>query len=290
MIMNRHNEIKEIGEGITFNYSDIFFSCYYDGEGSCCHQSRDHSLIYVYSGEMVVDDGKNKTKVRKGECVFVRRDHRITLYKKRLGDEPYFSVFLLFTRKFLREMYQKFDIDKVPKNISKLKPSVTKLPISMEVESLFRSIPPYFNQPIKANDDFMHLKFQEGLIALRHIDERFLPTLFDFTEPWKIDILDFMNQNYMYEFTLDDLANFTGRSMSTFKRDFKKISDLTPQKWLIKKRLEVAYNKMKEGDKKVQDVYMEVGFKNPSHFATAFKKQYGVPPTATSQYNSIEAI
>jgi len=24
---------------------------------------------------------------------------------------------------------------------------------------------------------------------------------------------------------------------------------------------------------------VEVGFKNPSHFSTAFKKQYGVPPT-----------
>ena len=65
------------------------------------------------------------------------------------------------------------------------------------------------------------------------------------------------------------------------KRDFKKISDLTPEKWLIRKRLEVAYALMKEGGKKVVDVYAEVGFKNPSHFSTAFKKQYGMPPTAT---------
>lgn len=288
--MNKENEIEEFDDDITFNYSDIFFSCYYDGEGSCCHQSRDHALIYVYSGEMVVDDGKNRIKIRKGESVFVRRDHRITLYKKRLGKEPYFSVFLLFTRKFLREMWQKLEIDKVPKNRSKLKPSVIKLPISMEIESLFCSIPPYFNQTAKVNDDFMHLKFQEGLIALRHIDARFLPTLCDFTEPWKIDILDFMNQNYMYEFSLEDLANFTGRSLATFKRDFKKISDLTPQRWLIRKRLEVAYGKMKEGNSKVQDVYVEVGFKNPSHFTTAFKKQYGIPPTAASQYNLVEVI
>lgn len=277
------NELYEKEDDIIFNYSDIFFSCFYDGEGACCHQSRDHALIYVYSGEMVVDDGKNKIKVRKGECVFVRRDHRITLYKKRLGKEPYFSIFLMFTRKFLREMYQKLEVDKIPQNISKLKPSVIKLPISTEVESLFSSIPPYFNQSAKAQADFMYLKLLEGLLALRHIDERFLPTLFDFTEPWKIDILDFMNQNYMYEFTLEDLANFTGRSLATFKRDFKKISDLTPQKWLIKKRLEIGYNLMKEGNKKVQDVYIEVGFKNPSHFATAFKREYGFSPTATAQ-------
>ncbi len=113
-----------------------------------------------------------------------------------------------------------------------------------------------------------------------HVDERFAPTLFDFNEPWKIDIMEFMNENYMYEFTMEEMAHYTGRSLATFKRDFKKISDLTPEKWLIRKRLDVAYAKMKESGCKVADVYAEVGFKNPSHFSTAFKKRYGVSPTA----------
>ena len=94
------------------------------------------------------------------------------------------------------------------------------------------------------------------------------------------DIVDFMEKNYMHDLTMEEMAYYTGRSLATFKRDFKKISDLTPEKWLIRKRLEVAYAKMKEGGKKVVDVYAEVGFKNPSHFSTAFKKQYGISPTA----------
>ncbi|OYX81445.1 MAG: AraC family transcriptional regulator, partial [Flavobacteriales bacterium 32-34-25] len=110
-------------------------------------------------------------------------------------------------------------------------------------------------------------------------NELLYPILFDFAEPWKVDILEFLNENYQDELTMEQIASFTGRSLATFKRDFKKISSLTPQKWLIKKRLEVAYFKLKEEDKKVQDVYVEVGFKNPSHFSTAFKKQYGISPT-----------
>ena len=106
-----------------------------------------------------------------------------------------------------------------------------------------------------------------------------IPILFDFAEPWKIDLWKFLNANYTEELTMEQIASYTGRSLATFKRDFKKISSLTPQKWLIKKRLEMAYIKLKEEGKKVQDVYMEVGFKNPSHFSTAFKKLYGIPPT-----------
>ncbi len=68
----------------------------------------------------------------------------------------------------------------------------------------------------------MQLKLQEGLISLLHINQRFSPTLFDFTEPWKMDILDFMNNNYMYDFSMEELANYTGRSLATFKRDFKR--------------------------------------------------------------------
>ena len=83
---------------------------------------------------------------------------------------------------------------------------------------------------------------------------------------------------------MENFGYLTGRSLTTFKRDFKKISPLTPQKWLIKKRLEVAYFKLKEEGKKVQDVYVEVGFKNPSHFSTAFKKQYGISPTEVGSF------
>lgn len=126
----------------------------------------------------------------------------------------------------------------------------------------------------------MELKLQEALMALLAIDERFVPTLFDFNEPWKIDILDFMDQNYMCDLSIEDIAHYTGRSLATFKRDFKNISDLTPEKWLIKRRLERAYELMKTGKKKVVEVYAEVGFRNPSHFSTAFKKEFGMAPSA----------
>ena len=265
---------------VIFNYENVFYSFYYDDISGCIHRARDYALNYVYSGEMILDNGKEQIHVRKGECVYIPRDHHITMYKKTYDGERYCGVFLNFSRNFLREMYAKFDQHKVPATIPKLKSEVIKLPQSLEITSLFSSMTPYFNQDIKPQGDFMHLKMQEGLLALLHIDKRFAPTLFDFNEPWKIDILEFMNENYMYEFTMEELAHYTGRSLATFKRDFKKISDLTPEKWLIRKRLEVAYAKMKEGGKKVVDVYVEVGFKNPSHFSTAFKKQYGISPTA----------
>jgi AraC-like DNA-binding protein len=67
--------------------------------------------------------------------------------------------------------------------------------------------------------------------------------------------------------------------LATFKRDFKKISPLSPGKWLIQKRLKVAHDKIRNEGKKVSDVYLEVGFKDLSHFSTVFKETYGYAPS-----------
>ena len=267
---------------LIFNYENVFYSFFYDDTAACIHRSREYAMNYVCSGEMVLDNGEEQIHVGKGECVFIPRDHHITLYKNPCNGERYCGIFLSFTRHFLREMYAQGGPYKVPAHTPKLKSGVIKLPRTAELTSLFSSLTPFFDPEVKPQGDFMRLKMQEGLLALLHIDKRFAPTLFDFNEPWKIDILDFLDKNYMYEFTQEDLAHYTGRSLATFKRDFKKISDLTPEKWLIRKRLEVAYALMREGGRKIADVCTQVGFKNQSHFSAAFKRQYGVAPTAVT--------
>ena len=267
---------------LIFNYNNVFISFFYDGSTACIHRSREYAMNYVYSGEMVLDNGEKEIHVGKGECVFIPRDHHITLYKRPLDGEKYCGIFLNFTRNFLREMFPLVGHGQLPPDAPRLRPEVIKLPPTAEITSLFSSMTPYFNPEVKPQDDFMHLKLQEGLLALLHIDPRFATMLFDFNEPWKIDILDFMNRNYMHEFTLEELAHYTGRSLATFKRDFKKVSDLTPEKWLIRKRLDAAYALMQEGGRKIADVCTQVGFKNQSHFSTAFKKQFGIAPTAVA--------
>ncbi|MDR0619133.1 MAG: helix-turn-helix transcriptional regulator [Bacteroidales bacterium] len=77
---------------------------------------------------------------------------------------------------------------------------------------------------------------------------------------------------------MEEIASYTGRSLAVFKRDFKKVSRLPPQKWLIQKRLEAAHDKIRNDGKKISDVCFEVGFKNLSHFSRVFKEQFGYAP------------
>jgi AraC-like DNA-binding protein len=266
-------------ENLKFNYSDIFFSYYFNNNIKCTKMVKEHILVYVYSGELLLEERNRRTKIHGGECVFVRRDNRVDMTKQPFEGESFKGIFMIFKRNFLREFYQTIDKEALPLDTEKHKPSVIKLPNTPDITSLFQSMIPYFDTSIKPAEKMMELKMQEGVYSLLNIDKKFYPSLFDFTEQWKIDILDYMDENYMYDLSLEEIASFTGRSLATFKRDFKKISVLPPQKWLIEKRLKVAYDKIRNEGKKVSDIYLEVGFKNLSHFSSAFKKQFGYSPS-----------
>lgn len=262
----------------TLDYSGIFISCFSNNNTSCVHATKDHTLVYLYSGEHIIEEGGKTTIIRPGECVFIRRDHRITMYKNHTETEQYKGISLTFRRNLLREFYNKLNKNDIPKNITPTEQSIFRIESRPDIASLFQSLVPYFDSEIQLSEEVSHLKLQEGIYCLLNTSKEFFPILFDFTEPWKIDIIEFLNENYMYELSMEEIASYTGRSLATFKRDFAKISDVTPQKWLINKRLQVAYDKLKEDDKKVSDVYVEVGFKNLSHFYAAFKKQFGYSP------------
>jgi AraC-like DNA-binding protein len=149
------------------------------------------------------------------------------------------------------------------------------------VESLFASLLPYFTFSDALPADIAAIKMEEAITILRAIDKATDNILGQFEDPGKIDLADFMEKNYMFNLPMEKFGYLTGRSLTTFKRDFKKAFDTTPQKWLTTKRLKLAHHHIFEKKKKPSDVYIEVGFENLSHFSYAFKKRFGYNPTST---------
>lgn len=263
----------------VLDYSNVFIASYFTDNRECTHANAEHTLIYLCSGTLEITDCGKKTILREGDCAFMRRDNRMTLQKRIVGGRAYRSVVLKFTRQFLYEFYQSMNKSALPEKAKRDKRSLLILPSDRpDIKSLFESILPYFDAGVQPTDELLKLKMTEGLYVLLNTDKSLYASLFDFTEPWKIDLLSYMNENYMYELSIGDLAKYTGRSLATFKRDFKKISDLTPQKWLIKKRLETAHELITLGRAKVTDACYKVGFKNLSHFSKAYKEMYGCSP------------
>lgn len=266
----------------VFDISNVFIGSYFTDDRDCAHCNREHTLIYIRSGELEITENSRKTILREGDCAFLRRDNRLWMHKRVTGDNPYRSIVLKFSRKFLKEFYHTLDRRKLPSDVSRNKASLVRFPSDrVDVRSLFESIVPYFEAGVTPTEDILRLKMTEGVYAILHTDESLYASLFDFTEPWKIDIVDFLEQNYMNDLSMEEIAFYTGRSLATFKRDFRKVSELSPQKWLIRRRLEAAHHLLVSGARRVTEACFDVGFKNLSHFSKAYKELYGVAPTLT---------
>ena len=147
------------------------------------------------------------------------------------------------------------------------------------MESLFESLIKYFNAEEYPSPELMESKLREAVFVLLQLKPMLTPVLFDFEQQWKVSVGEFMEQNYRSDLTVEQFAHYTGRSLTAFKQEFNATFHLTPQRWLTKRRLSEAKRLMEEEHKTASDVYLHVGFKNLSHFSTAFKKEYGFPPT-----------
>lgn len=264
----------------VFDCSNVFIASYFTNDRDCAHCNREHTLIYIYSGELEITDGARKTILRPADCAFMRRDNRMWLQKRVKDGKPYRSVVMKFSREYLKDYFRTLNHREIPTDAKREKASLIKIPSDRpDVHSLFESLLPYFDSTSRPDDEILRMKMAEGMFIILKTDVNLYASLFDFVEPWKIDIIEFMEKNYMNDLSMDEMAYYTGRSLATFKRDFKKISELTPQKWLIRRRLEASRELISKGGRKISEICFDVGFKNLSHFSKLYKEVYGMAPT-----------
>ena len=120
--------------------------------------------------------------------------------------------------------------------------------------------------------EFLHL------IALSKQGEDFANRLQSLKTRERRSIRSFMEEHFDKPLDIEDYAYLTGRSISTFQRDFKHRFHISPKKWLIQKRLDKAAFLLRTTSNSVNGITVEVGYENTSHFIKAFHKNFGISP------------
>ena len=257
----------------------ILISCYYKKSVNGEDIVNRHAFAYQITGSLTVQDGREKVIFQPGDFRFNVRN-RLAKFVKQPGEsDPFKSLSLQFDEETLREFADEHHL--IAAATSYVPPSfqLKKHPLLQNfVDSLQQSLP-YFSD---GNNDLMKIKLKEALIVLLKVQPELKDILFDFQTPGKINLKAFMERNFRFNLSLARFAYLTGRSISTFKRDFLGEFSMTPAKWLQQKRLDEAYYLLKEEKFKTTDVYAEVGFEDLSHFSFVFKKHFGINPSNVS--------
>jgi AraC-like DNA-binding protein len=235
----------------------------------------EHFFLFLLKGSMVAYDGNKYYQIQPGDYCIARKNHlvRYTKYK----DEGHFEkVIITFDEAFLKKFLERhfYTAETADNSYSFIFINEDDL-----VKNFVHSLEPYYNGTEQLDDYFVDIKREELLMILLKNNPDLKDIFFNFSIPHKIDLEHFMNQNYKFNISLERFAFLTGRSLSTFKRDFKLIFNMAPGKWLIKKRLQEAYFLLDKEHQKPSDIYVDLGFEDLSHFSFAFKKEFGVSPS-----------
>ncbi|QMW05697.1 helix-turn-helix domain-containing protein [Spirosoma foliorum] len=234
-----------------------------------------HLLVWFISGETKIVQGDTTYLFGAGDTLLFPRNQLVTVINYPKDGLPHQSAVMHLTPKRLTDFYSRNKVDVKRIQTPKFQ-SFNQHPL---LQSCLASLVPYFDLNETLPDVIAALKIDEAITILRTIDADIDHILANFDEPGKIGLTDFMEQHYMFNMSIDKFGYLTGRSLTTFKRDFKRTFQTTPQKWLTNKRLELAHYQIREKRRRPSDVYLEVGFENLSHFGHAFKKRFGYSPT-----------
>ncbi|MFP9100815.1 helix-turn-helix domain-containing protein [Flavobacterium sp. RHBU_24] len=241
----------------------------------------DHMLVWFISGETKIIQADATFYFKTGDIFLIPRNLPATIINYPKNGQPHKTVVMHLSTERLKKFYQKVDTKKgylVKQQIY----SFNNHPL---LESCLASVIPYFDVKGEFPESLASLKITEAISILRVIDSGIDSVLANFDEPGKVDLISFMERNFMFNMPLQKLSYLTGRSLSTFNRDFKKHFNTTPQKWLTEKRLQLAYYQLHEKNKKPTEVYLEAGFEDLSHFSFAFKRKYGLSPNQVQLLN-----
>ncbi|MEO6550121.1 MAG: AraC family transcriptional regulator [Ferruginibacter sp.] len=236
-----------------------------------------HTLILQVSGQLTLETTEQNISMSGGEMMLIGKNQLGTLTKTPLPGSSYETIVISMQEGLLRKIVLEEKLEADQKYVG---PPNLLIPVNEFLQGYFKSIVPYARSSgAEMTDEMGILKVKEGVKLLLLALPELRNFLFDFSEPYKIDLERFMVSNFHFNVPIEKFAQLTGRSLAGFKRDFQKTFGSPPRQWLQNKRLTVAKRLIETKHRKPSAIYLDLGFESLSHFSHSFKKKFGVTPT-----------
>ena len=238
-------------------------------------------IVYIESGREIITTCHDETfEICPGEAILLPKG--LSLYSDYTHEGDGLNAYLLF---FGAEVLSRFLSDESAASMPMTnEQAILKMTADRVVKDYFSSLHSAY-KAFRNSPELLELKLLELLYLMDINDDGSLRrSLFAIQKGRsKRNIKRLMEQFALSDLSAQELAELSGRSLSTFNREFKSLYNTTPKQWLIDRRLVHAHGLLSEKQWSVTDVAIEAGYTNISHFIAAFKKKYGKTPHQAKQ-------
>jgi AraC-like DNA-binding protein len=276
LIPNALFNMRDVTPMLYDDYSSIFYKDLEEDLINIEFHTQTPCIVFIKAGKEVITTSENRVfEVSKGEAIFLPKG--LNLYSDYIHEGEGLNAYLLFFGSDVLSSYlSKIQIQTVPIPNEE---AIFTIKTNQIVDEYFSSLHSVY-ESLNNSPHLLRLKLLELLHLLGiHDDGSLIKYLLSVQRGnAKRNIRRLMEQYALSDLTAKELAALSGRSVSTFNREFKALYGTTPKQWLIDKRMDQAFTLLQKKQWSVTAVAVEVGYNNISHFIEAFKKKYGKTP------------
>ena len=275
------NFYKIVKDNLSFNrfeYQDtvcLEYTCPIEAENIGIFSRNDY-IVHVLSGKKTYKTVNNEWVLEPGQTLYLKKGAELI---HQFFDDEYCMLAFFVSDDLIRETYNEMKAQ-AALNASSEASDFTGVSIetSTFLEGYFHSMLHYFRGIDRPPDQILVLKLKELLITLMSNSPQLTGYFQNITTNDKPSLRTIMEQNYCFNLKLEDYAELSHRSLSSFKREFREKFNETPGKWLTKRRVDHAANVILNSNMSMTQVAFDAGFEDLSHFSKVFKNQFGMSP------------
>jgi AraC-like DNA-binding protein len=277
----------------TYNLPDDFITTseFEKDEVIIRHYQSDHTTIknkiilnrnminLLISGSKIVVYPEHTITVGEGELVILSTGNMLTS-EVTSGQKDFNSVLIYFSNEVLNRFWIKYE--------SLLQAQVqrcAKQPFltygqDAYIQQYVSSLLLLLTSQVALSAEIKQLKLEELLLYLVQLDHAKFQSLQIVSKDQEdLQLKKIVESHIGHPVTVEELAFLCNMSSSTFKKNFSRIYDTSPQQWLLAQKLQQAAELLKSPSESPSAVYLKVGYKNHSSFSQAFRQQFGLNPS-----------
>jgi AraC-like DNA-binding protein len=238
-------------------------------------------IVYVIEGRKVWHTAHGSYDLRQGSCVFVRKGAAIV---EQFFDTEFCFVLFFIPDDFICDVLKgkSTPIDKT----AQIYDQIMLIDRTAAVDAFYQSMIVHFDDSREPDQSLLELKFRELILTIAgNTANGELLNYFSslLLMPQGVSLQRVMEENFRFNLKLEEFARLSSRSLSAFKRDFLRLYNTSPGKWIMEKRLTHALHLLSNMGKTVSEASFESGFESASHFSRAFRQRFGSSPMEIKQ-------